>query len=200
MKFSDLSTVTMFVGLPGSGKTTFASHLVRKCYKKGIRSFSNVPLEGAYEFSFKKNFGFTDLSSSLIIIDESGLELDCRSWEKNFKPNQVQFLKLIRHYHSKIVLFSQTWNDTDTKMRSMVDKLFLVKRSILPGFSSAIPIFRRIDVDEDTKEFKELYYKDGWFFRIFSTKRIFRPLYYKFFDSWDCPSLPEYEYKLYGKE
>lgn len=188
----------MIVGLPGSGKTTLAAHLVRQAIKKKIRVFSNVYIKGALEFNWSTNFGYTDMSNSLILLDESGLELDCRNWEKNFKKEQVSMLKLIRHYRSKLVVFSQTWNDTDIKIRQMVGKLYILKQSLIPFCSVCIPIWRKIDVDEDDHDFKELYYKDGFFFRIFSCKRIFRPKYYKMFDSFDAPKLKDFDYKIYS--
>lgn len=198
VNIKSLSTVTMFVGLPGSGKTTIAASIVKYANKHNIKAFSNVPIYGSYMYDWNNDFGiFQNLEKSVIIMDEAGLTADNRAWDKNFTPERVQFLKLLRHYGSKLCVFSQTWNDCDIKIRSMTGKLFIVRKSILPFVTSCIPVFRRIDVDEETKEFKELYYKDHLLSRIFSTKRIFRPAYYKMFDSWDAPKLKEKEFKLY---
>lgn len=197
IKIRDMSTVTMFVGLPGSGKTTIAASLVKYCLKKGIKVFSNVPIKGALQYSWKEDYGNFDMSQALIILDEAGLDLDNRNWEKNFNRDKVEFLKLTRHYKSKLVVFSQTWNDCDIKIRSMVGKLFIVRKSLIPGFTCAIPVFRKIDVDDETKEFKELYYKDFPLLRLISTKRIFRRCYYKMFDSWDCPEKPQKDFDTY---
>lgn len=203
LSYKNLETVTMFVGLPGSGKTTFAASLVKYALKQNknkIAVFSNVPIKGAYQLSWSKDFGNYAMNPehrNIIIIDEAGLEVDNRSWEKNFDKHKVSFLKLLRHYECKMVVFSQTWNDCDIKIRSMVGKLFIVKPSLFLGCSVAVPVFRRIDVDEETHEFKELYYKDSLIFRLFSCKRIFRPLYYNMFDSWECPKLPKKEYEIY---
>lgn len=206
LKYKDLDTVSMMVGLPGSGKTSFAAGITKWCLKQRkdpVAVFSNVPILGAYQISWVKDFGKFSMNPcrrNLLIIDEAGLEVDNRSWEKNFDKDKVSFLKLLRHYSCKMIVFSQTWNDCDIKIRSMVGKLFIVKQSLFPFTSVAIPVFRRIDVDEDTHEFKELYYKDNLFFRLFSCRRLLRPLYYKMFDSWDCPKLPVKEYNIYEKE
>lgn len=200
VKYKNLDTVTMFVGLPGSGKTTFAASLVRYCNKHNIDTYSNVPIFGAKAYNWRSDFGNFDMSNSLIVLDEAGLDLDNRAWEKNFDKNKVSYLKLLRHTHNKLVVFSQTWNDCDIKIRSMVGKLYIVRPSIFPFTSVAIPIFRRIDVDEDTHEFKELYYKDSFIFRLFSCRRILRPFYYKMFDSWDSPKLPAKVFDTYKKE
>lgn len=203
VNINTLSTVTMMVGLPGSGKTTFAASIVKQVIRKNkrskvpIRVFSNVPIKGAFSYSWASDFGNFDMSNSIIILDEAGLDVDNRSWEKNFNRDKVEFLKLLRHYHSKMVVFSQTWNDCDIKIRSMTGLLYIVKKSIIPFCTVAVPVVRRIDVDEDTHDFKELYYKDFPLLRIFSTRRIIRPFYYKMFDSWDCPEKPAKEWDVY---
>ena len=202
MNLNNLSTVTMFVGLPGCGKTTLAAHLTKAAlkYKKKHRTFrvfSNVPIKGALDFDWKIDFGNFDMSYSLILLDESGLEVDNRSWDKNFTRDKVEFLKLLRHYKSKLICFSQTWQDTDIKIRSMVGKLFIVRKSLIPMCTCAIPVFRKIDVDEETKDFKEIYYKDFPLLRFFSTKRILRPLYYNMFDSWECPEKPKKDFETF---
>ena len=201
ISLNKLSTVTMFVGLPGSGKTTLAAAIIKKALKsKKYRAFSNVPIYGAFEYSWQKDFGKADLSQSIIILDEAGLDVDNRSWEKNFDKDKVSMLKLLRHYSSKLIVFSQTWNDCDIKIRSMVGKLFIVRPSLLPFTTVAIPIWRKIDVDEEDHDFKELYYKDSIIFRLFSCSRCFRPAYYNMFNSWEAPSLPERPFKIYKKE
>lgn len=197
IKYDRLSTVTMFVGLPGSGKTTYAASFVKQCIKRKKKVFSNVPIKGAYAYNWKEDFGNFDMSNAVIILDEAGLDVDNRSWEKNFNKDKVEFLKLLRHYHSKLVVFSQTWNDCDIKIRSMVGLLYIVKKSIIPIVTVAVPVFRRIDVDDETHEFKELYYKDFPLLRLLSTKRIIRPFYYKMFDSWECPEKPEKDFGKY---
>ena len=144
-----------------------------------------------------EHFGNFNLYPGLIIMDEAGITADNRNWEKNFTKDKTEFLKLLRHYHVKLVIFSQTWNDCDIKLRSMTSKLYIVKRSILPLTTKAIPVYRTIDVDKDTKEFKELYSKDGLIFSLFSCKRCFRPLYYNMFDSWEAPEKTSYNWEVY---
>ena len=200
ISLKDLSNVTMFVGLPGSGKTSIAASISYMCQKKNIPVWSNVPILGDKIYSWKTHFGKFDMSNGVIILDEAGLDVDNRSWEKNFDKDKVQFLKLVRHYSTKLVVFSQTWNDCDIKIRSMVGKLFICRQSLIPFVTVAIPVWRKIDVDEETHEFKEIYDKDGFIFRLFTCRRIFRPKYYKMFDSWDCPKLAGYPFKIYGEE
>lgn len=190
MNINKFAPVTMFVGLPGCGKTTFASAIVKKCLKQDKKVFSNVPIKGAYEYNWVDDFGYYDnMRDSIVICDEAGLDINNRDWEKNFDKDKLRFLKLIRHYNCKLIVFSQTWNDCDIKVRQMVGLLHILKKSIFPGLTVAVPVFRKIDVDEETHEFKELYYKDHPILRIFSSIHILRCRYYKMFDSWDCPTL-----------
>lgn len=209
IRLKDLDTVTSFVGLPGTGKTTVAASIVKyinklnkknKDHEKDIKVFSNVPIIGAYSYSWD-DFGLYNMDSSVILLDESGLEVDNRSWEKNFgDKRKVEMLKLLRHRHCKLVYFSQTWNDTDVKIRSMTSRLYIVRHSLFLFTTVCIPVYRSIDVNEETHQFEEDYRKDGILKSIFSSKRIFRPFYYKLFDSWSCTSLPEFKHtKIYER-
>ncbi len=197
LKYNQLETVTMMVGLPGTGKTTIAAQLVKHCLKHHILVWSNVPIKGALSYDWMDHFGNYNLYPGLIIMDEAGITADNRNWEKNFNKDKVEFLKLLRHYKTKLVIFSQTWNDCDSKLRAMTSKLYIIKRSLIPATTCAIPVYRSIDVDDETKEFKEVYSKDGFLMRLFSTKRVFRPLYYSMFDSWDAPEKQSYSWEVY---
>lgn len=74
INIKSLSTVTMFVGLPGSGKTTIAASLVKYANKHNIKAFSNVPIKGSFIYDWNKDFGvFQNLANSIIIMDEAGL-------------------------------------------------------------------------------------------------------------------------------
>ena len=113
MNIKNFAPVTMFVGLPGCGKTTFASAIVHKILKlkkkgKNINVFSNVPIRGAYQYDWLDDFGYyQNFANSYCICDEAGLDVNNREWEKNFDKQKLRFLKLTRHYSCTEIYFSQ---------------------------------------------------------------------------------------------
>lgn len=189
------ATVNIICGLPGSGKSTCAAYITksfRSRKNKFIkRVYSNVPIIGAYPYSFKNDFGKYDMSDAVIILDEAGLEANNRDF-KNFKYHQLEYLKLLRHRNNILFVFSQTWDDMDLKIRSMAGMIWICKLSRIKFVTKLIPVWRQISVDEDDKQMKDIYYLDHPIKRFFTTKRFFRPFYYKMFDSYDAPELPDY--------
>lgn len=190
------ATVNIICGLPGSGKTTCAAYLTRyftrkKYLKSGYRVYSNVPIKGSYPYDFKNEFGVYDMRNATIILDEAGLEANNRDFY-NFKYCQLEYIKLLRHRHNLMFVFSQTWDDMDKKIRTMAGMIWICKRSHIPGVTKLVPVKRSISVDEDDKQLKDIFYIDRPVLRFFTTRRFLRPLYYKMFDSYDAPYLTPY--------
>lgn len=72
----------------------------------------------------------------------------------------------------------------------MSKSVFLIHKSMIPGFTSMEHIERRLDVNPDTHKIEDFYDKDtGLFKRIFRF-RFRRKPYYHMFDSWSAPKLP----------
>lgn len=185
----------IYFGLPGSGKTTIANSIVQWCYKHKITVYSNVPLSGALKLSCSL-LGKIDYSECYMIIDEAGIEFNNRNF-KSFNSDQLLFFKLHRHYRVRIAVFSQTYNDMDLKIRSLADRLYLVRKSLIPYHISITTIRKRIMVDNDTHDIVDGYFIDTFLMQIFTSKRIFSPLHWKGFDSFDAPALPKAEPKVW---
>lgn len=198
VKFRNLPPVTLFIGLPGSGKTTCAASLTRQAIRKKVPVYSNVPIIGAYKLS-KSDIGKYDLDNSLIIIDEAGLEFDNRDFDKTFKgadgKAMLEWLKLVRHHKARIVFFSQTV-DIDLKIRSLAGLIYLVRPSLLPFFTVMHRVRRSIDVSDDSHTLCDRLTLPTPFMRLFSA-RLFRPLYYRYFDSYACEQLPAKAWETY---
>lgn len=200
MNTKKFSVVNIICGLPGAGKTTCAAYLTKyfsskKKFKKiGYRTYSNVPIIGAYPYDFQKEFGVFSMENACIICDEAGLVANNRDF-KTFKRCALEYLKLLRHRNNLFFVFSQTWDDMDLKIRSMAGMIWICSRSTLPFVTKLVPVRRRIGVDEDSKEMKDIFFIDHPIKRFFTTRRFFRPLYYKLFDSYEAPYLPPYPEK-----
>lgn len=185
---------SLYLGMPGSGKTTYIAYLVKlvnDChYGDEFKVFCNVPIEGAYPFS-KEDIGIYNMSRCLILLDEAGMVYDNRQFEKQFNEKSLSYLKLIRHYRSQIALFSQSM-DIDVKWVRMSKQIFFIKQSIIRGFTSIIKVNRTLDVNPDTHKLEDFYDKPKSFLYLIFHFRFRRKPYYKFFDSWDAPPLKEF--------
>lgn len=169
-------------GLPGSGKSTYLAKLAKKANKKGEKVYSNFYIKNCYKLDFD-DLGIHDYSDCLILIDEISLFCDCRSW-KNFSKELVYFFTNHRHYNVNIVYCSQSYADCDKKIRNLTDSLYYIQSSILPYVSTVRHIDKAFSVSENITEC----YKLSGFPRL-----CFRPLYYKYFDSFVRRPLPNNE-------
>lgn len=197
MKFDNRCGIQIFFGLIGSGKTTLAANIARKALKRKIPVYSNMPILGTYKLDLN-DLGHYDLSGAVLLFDEAGIDFDNRQYKTNFSDKQrLVFFKLIRHYHSSIFLFSQSWSDMDLKIRNLATKYWYVKKSMLPFFICAIPVRKSFGINENEKKPDDIYSLDNVFLRLFTTSRCFAPLNWKLFNSWDAPQLPTKEFSLW---
>lgn len=185
---------SLVVGMPGTGKTTLCAYISSLCLKADKRVFCNVPILGTTPFT-KDEFGKFDMSDAWIIIDEGSLFYDNRSFEKNFNDESLSYLKLLRHRNNHVLILSQSI-DVDVKWVRMSNKIFqLTKPSLLNMFTTVTPIHRELDINELTHKFEDFYYKPKGIVKFFKSVHLYRPFYYKFFDSYDAPELPQLPYR-----
>ena len=164
-------------GLPRSGKSTYLAKLAKKAQKQKIKVYSNFYIDGCYKLDFD-DLGVHDYSDCLILIDEISLFCDCRNW-KNFSADLVYFFTNHGHYNVNIVYCSQSYGDCDRKIRNLTENLYYIKR--LPLFSMVRTIDKAFTVDVDITE---KYTLSGF------PKFVFRPLYFKYFNSFVRRQLP----------
>ena len=186
--------IDCYVGLPGSGKTTIAAAEASKALKKGIKVYSNVPIKGCIKYSCE-DLGLFDVSNSLIIIDEAGIEFNNRRYA-SFKDYTLRFFKLHRHYHTRIIVFSQA-NDSDKVIRSLSRQNWIVHRKFFGLVAACTCVHTNIDVSDTGDDVIRKYSLPHPFIQIFERKRYFMPLYWKYFDSWEAPVLPEGPVQIY---
>lgn len=192
--------ITGYFGLPGCGKSTFLAKMAQQYISKGYRVFvlDTAPVDGCYLISWD-DIGQYDMSNSVILLDEISLFADNRDY-KNFSHRLKQFFILHRHYHCDIVWFTQQYDGVDRKIRELTTCLYYVRAAGM--FSYAVRIDRFIFVQKEQKDIKVGFKITGFFRALFaflngSVKLCFRPRYYKYFDSFDAPVLPQKEFSVF---
>lgn len=186
--------VRVWFGLPGSGKSTIAAHLVKKAAKKDIPSYTNVPIVGGYKLDPDADLGIHDIRDASVIIDEAGLCWNNRN-TRGFPKTTIEFLKLHRHYGCSVDVFSQSYNDMDITVRRLAYHFYLVRRGLIPGMITAYPIRRNIGINDMTKEICDEYKLDPPILRPFTAKRIWGKKYWHMFDSYDAPELAHKDFE-----
>lgn len=192
--------ISMYFGLPGSGKTTLLASLAVKGLSKGSpykHVYSNVKMNipGLWYITVEDFFKFK-IKDGLILIDEASICLNGRNFKQTPK-NVLDFLYLHRHAKVDIYFFSQC-NNIDKTVRTIADRCFYIYKGIFTGkwFSKCyrIPYTMFLSEKDSQKdhpgEIEFGYYKPTGFDKLFQ-KWIFRPKWYKYYDSWEFPELPE---------
>lgn len=211
--------LSVYFGVPGSGKTTFAAYLTRwalhenpmitfcrkhenpltgillrsKYLKRRIDVYSNVPITGAYQLDAKTDIGFYMIENAKIIIDEAGIEYNNRNY-KNFPQEAIYFYKYHRHYQTSVDVFSQSYEDMDVTLRRLAQNFYVVRRSLVPFCVVARRIRRKVGVDEQTKQIQDLY---SMGMPLLDTKRIFSPPLWKMFNSYSRKDLPKKDWPVW---
>lgn len=205
--------VSLYFGLPGCGKSTL---LVKKALK-GVKSkrylhvYSNTDIcvPGVTIIS-NDCIGRYDLSDCLLLIDEATLFADSRAY-KSFTPDKLQYFLEHRHYNADILLFTQQWDGVDRKIRVITDRVYYIYKGKILGhwwstyyripYGIIIPDPKKDKSSEKLGEIVQGYCKPNILIRLFSPK-LFRPLYYKYYDSWERPPLPKLpeRYKTYPRQ
>ena len=195
--------IKCYFGVPGCGKSTI---LVRE-YLKNRKHYdniytiniqiANVPMidkSDLEEYKFK---------NCLILWDEITMDADNREF-KTFSKNLRDFFILHRHFGCDIIYATQNFENVDKKVRDLTSELWYMSKSVIPlfkHFTLAKRIYRNININEMSSELTLGYRFCNFLESIFvsNCKIVFRPRYYKYFDTHDELSLkgrPLYENKI----
>lgn len=191
--------ISLYFGLPGCGKTTLlCKHALEAVRSKRYKHvYANIP-NSIPGVTYIDNFliGNFDLSESLILIDEATLFADSRD-HKNFSKDKISFFLLHRHYKVDIILYTQQWNGVDLKIRVITDRVYYVYKTPFLGlwwtkyyripYGIIIPDPKKSD-GQKLGEIIQGYAKPVFLVRLFCP-RVFRPRYYKYFNTFDAPDL-----------
>lgn len=217
------SGLSLFYGIPGSGKTTTAAFIASKFlpHKKkkrmrgknnnddplqaeqGGRVYSNVPILGCLKIT-RDDIGKYDISNGVLIIDEAGIDFNNRFGNKNGSKYHVneemtEWFKLYRHYGIKtFVCFSQRV-DIDLVIRGLADRVFIMQKSRIPFvvFFKGIKKVITVDVPQGSSTGQIV---DAYKLSPFDLHAIFSPPYWHMFDTYDAPALPPKEFLTWGNE
>lgn len=128
-------------------------------------------------------------------MDESMIMFNSREY-KQFSKNLLQFFLLHRHYRVDCCLFSQGWDSVDRTIRLICDRCFYIYKTPILGhwvtrwyripYGIIIPDPKK--GNEKLGEIVQGYCKPGLLARLFGGY-CYRPLYYKYFDSFEAPQL-----------
>lgn len=193
-------SVQLYFGLPGCGKTTLMASMAYKAVlgKKYANVFCNVHMSiPGVTYIDNDCIGKFDLCDGLLLIDEATLFADSRSY-KSFDQGKLMYFLEHRHFNVDIILFTQQWDGVDRKIRVITDRVFYVYKGPLLGhwitkyyripYGIIIPDPKKAQGGEHLGEIIQGYCKPSFLIRLFSP-RIYRPRWYKYFDSWERPVL-----------
>lgn len=201
--------ITRYFGLPGCGKTTIAAKLVHDALRSGKwkNVYGNVRIAiPGYTYIPFSWVGEYQLEDAIIIIDEAAIEAGNRDY-KSFSKSKIEFFMTHRHYRTHVVLFSQEPDGVDTKIRSITDRMFYIRKGAILGrwISTVYHIPyglvwpKEQDNGENLGKIIMGYMKPSLIARLFAA-RIYRPKYYQYFDSWEVKQLKVHPTKETAKK
>lgn len=187
--------ITCYFGVPGCGKTTlmtkFAVREIKRI-KKG-RSvykhvYTNFYCKGAEKIEFNDLAKFK-IIDSLIVLDELAMDADNRKF-KSFSDELRDFFILHRHLGCDIIYATQSYEMVDLKIRQLTAQLWYMQKTVVPFlsmFTTAKKVYRTIAINEHTSDLTLGYRFCNLIEAFFASnyKCVFRPRYYKYFDSFD---------------
>lgn len=184
------------MGKKGSGKTTLLAKLCLRYIKQGYKVYCTADIPGTYILNPKDVGKYLFDPYSIVIIDEVSLVWDNRKW-KDMPDEVIQWFRYMRQYKITCYMFSQSY-DVDLKIRNLVDEMYLIKR-----YFRILSIARRIDknlmIHKSTAERPSTIAEDFELVPILYPNAVMvtlMPKYFKWFNSFDPPYLPEKEFVL----
>lgn len=191
----------LFFGLPGVGKSTLMAKLIYQYSKqkkyKNIYCNEFVTIPGVIKIN-NDDIGKYDIRDGAVFIDEASLFADNRDFKK-FGKEKLQYFVMHRHKNVDVYFFTQYYNGIDLKLRQLCTNVFYMYKPLLTGFWQTkyyrINYGIMIPSKQDNQKMGEIvegYSKPTLLQRIFC-HRVWRPKYYKYFNSftdWYLPPLP----------
>lgn len=197
--------LSIFFGLPRAGKTTLIVKRALMFARQGRNVYTNVritlPASGPrarlrerIHYINPDWLGVYCMRDGVVLLDEGSIYMDSRAY-KTMRKSMSDFLFIHGHWKLDIEIYTQRYNGVDVKARSLCERCYYVRKSkLLPWVTRYVPISYKLIVpkagDPQPGEIIEGYQQLPWYVRLFAGHTVFRPLYYKYFDSYEVPFLP----------
>lgn len=185
--------IKCYFGVPRVGKST----VLVKEYIKNRRKYKhiytiNLQIKGV-EMITKEDLEKYKFKNTLILWDEITMDADNREF-KSFSKELRDLLILHGHMGIDLIYATQNFENVDKKVRDLTVELWYMNKSVIPffrNFTTAKRIYRKININEKTSELTLGYRFCNFLESIFVSnfKLIFRPLYFRYFDTHDELSL-----------
>lgn len=193
-------SVSLYFGLPGAGKTTMMVHNMVNAVRSGrykhvyCNVLNTVPGVIVIDNSC---VGRYDLHDALVCIDEATLFANNRDW-KNFTGDILKYFLEHRHFNVDVQLYTQRWDGVDLNIRVITDAVYYIYKGCFTGrwFTRSYRVPYGIiipdpkDGGDRLGDIVQGYCKPHWLVRLFGPW-LYRPAYYRYFDSWERYPLPE---------
>lgn len=199
--------VRIYFGAPGCGKSTLIAYFVQRIRKKALKKalkhkkfqyhyiFCNALVQDTNQFKVEQLDRFAFPAGSAVFVDEAGIDLNSRQ-TLSLPMGTIEYLKLHRHWlGTDLSFFSQSWDDIDITVKRLCVEVWHLKK--LGPFTLVRRVLKDSDVNDETKKIEDVFKKQRLIkkflpppFGSFSFFIIYRPKYYKYFDSFSTPDRP----------
>lgn len=128
-KYNNMYYSVMYFAPPGVGKSVFLQKKIHEHLKKGWKVYTtDENLDGIHISSkLLGHYRFDKRCRNLLVIDEASTIFHSRNY-KSFGSELINFFKLHRHQHVRIIMASQSYNDVDKVIRILCTKYYLLSR------------------------------------------------------------------------
>lgn len=203
-------SVALYFGLPGAGKTTMMVYHALKGVKSkryaNVYCNTHIAVPGV-TYVDNDCIGRYELADCLLLIDEATLFADNRGY-KEFSKGSIMYFLEHRHFNADIILYTQQWDGIDKKIRVITDRVYYVYKGVFTGrwFTRCYRVPYGIIIPDPKNQTGEKlgdivqgYCRPNFLARMFSPW-LYRPKYYRYFNSWERPGMPPLpeEYGLYN--
>lgn len=139
--------ITGIVGLPGEGKTLYASKQIRAELEVGSIVYSNIHVDDD-DFIYYEDFKLlTKVQNGFIVLDEAQVYMNSRNW-KSFPEEFQAFAQQHRHQGVDILALTQNLNRVDVTFRELVQELYQVEKSFIWSLGFLVGRFKLYELVE----------------------------------------------------